>query len=37
MAAQYRNWIKDGLWALAIAGMAAAVLRFTFGLALQQV
>jgi Ni/Fe-hydrogenase subunit HybB-like protein len=32
MAAQYRNWIKDGLWALAIAGMAAAVLRFTFGL-----
>lgn len=32
MTAQYRVWIKDALWALAIAGLAAAGLRFIFGL-----
>jgi len=32
MTEQQRTGIKDGLWALAIAGLAAAVLRFAFGL-----
>lgn len=32
MNEQYRTWIKDGLWAVALAGLAAAVVRFTSGL-----
>jgi len=32
MGSTYRNWIKDGLWAIAFAGLAAAIFRFGFGL-----
>lgn len=32
MSAISRGWIKDGLWAVAIAGLVAAILRFVFGL-----
>jgi len=32
MGSTYRNWIKDGLWAIAFAGLAAAIVRFAFGL-----
>ena len=32
MTAAQKSWIKDGLWAVAIAGLVAAILRFAFGL-----
>jgi hypothetical protein len=27
-----RTWIKDGLWAVAFAGLVASIIRFTSGL-----
>jgi Ni/Fe-hydrogenase subunit HybB-like protein len=32
MTTVQKNWIKDGLWAVAISGLAAAILRFAYGL-----